>query len=70
MMHITPHAPAVYWCYAADFLDKVRRVLSKPKLNGNSPLQQVYGSTVDISRFRFPWFSPVWYYDRMKPGFF
>ena len=80
MMHMTPHAPVEYWCHAADFLDKVRRVLSKPKLNGISPLQQVYGSTVDISRFRFPWFSPVWYYDpngtadfpndRMKPGFF
>ena len=80
MMHMTPHSPVEYWCHAADFLDKVRRVLSQPKLNGISPLQQVYGSTVDISRFGFPWFSPVWYYDPtgtadfpndgMKPGFF
>ena len=77
-MHMTPHASVLYWCYAADFLDKGESCLSKPKLNGISPLQQqVYGSTVDISRFRFPWFSPVWFYDptgtadfpndRMKP---
>ena len=36
------------------------------------------GQTPDISIFRFPWFSAVWYYDpqvsfpvdRMRPGFF
>ena len=80
LMHMTPHSPVEYWCFAASFLDKVRRVLSKPKLNGASAMQQVYGCTVDISRFRFPWFSPVWYFDptgsadfpndRMKAGFF
>ncbi len=80
LMHLTPHAPKEYWCFAASFLDKVRRVLSKPSLNGKSSTEKVYGSTVDISKFRFPWFSPVWYYDptgtadfpndRMKPGFF
>ena len=80
LMHMTPHSPIKYWCFAASFLDKVRRVLSKPKLNGASPMQQVYGSTVDISKYRFPWFLPVWYFDptgsadfpndRMKAGFF
>ena len=80
LMHLTPHAPREYWCYAASFLDKVRRILSKPGLNGKSATERVHGYTVDISRFRFPWFSPVWYFDptgsadfphdRMKPGFF
>ena len=80
VMHMIPHSPIEYWCFAASFLDKVRRVLSKPKLNGASPMQQVYGSTVDISKYRFPWFLPVWYFDptgsadfpndRMKAGFF
>ena len=78
LLHMTPHAPPEYWCYAAEFLDQARRLLSKPGLNGQSPLERVTGSTTDISVFRFPWFSPVWYYDptasfpqdRMSPGFF
>ena len=80
LMLMTPHAPREYWCYAASFLDKVRRILSKPSLNGKSATEMVHGYTVDISKFRFPWFSPVWYFDptgssafpndRMKPGFF
>ena len=77
-MHYTPHAPIVYWCYCASFLDKVRRHLSKAALNQRSAILAVDGNTNDISIFRFPWFSPVWYYDpttsfpsdRMSPGFF
>ena len=77
-LHLTPHAPKVYWCFCAGFLDKVRRQLSKVALDGRTPVENLQGNTNDISIFRFPWFSPVWYYDpttsfpddKMSPGFF
>jgi len=77
-MHYTPHAPEVYWCYCASFLDKVRRHLAKEALSNRSAIEAKCGNTNDISIFRFPWFSPVWYFDptasfprdRMSPGFF
>ena len=77
-MHYTPHAPIEYWCYCATFLDKVRRHLAKAALDHQSAITRVDGNTNDISVFRFPWFSPVWYYDpltsfphdQMSPGFF
>jgi len=78
LMHNTPHAPISYWCFAAQFLDKVRRFLSKESLDGRCGNEMMYGDTPDISIFRFPWFAPVWFYnptlsfpqDRMMPGFF
>ena len=78
LMHNTPHAPLSYWCYAAQFLDKVRRCLSKSSLDGRCGNEALNGETPDISIFRFPWFSPIWYYsptvsfpqDKMKAGFF
>ena len=63
LLHMTPHAPDVYWCYAASFTDKVRRHLSKRSLDGRSASEKMHGSTTDISIFRFPWFSPIWFYD-------
>ncbi len=77
LFHNTPHAPSVYWCYGIDFLENVRRHLSKQGLNNRSPLETVYGDTEDLSIFRFPWFAPIWYYDplsvfprdTMSPGF-
>ena len=78
LLHHTPHAPLCYWCFAAEFLDKVRGYWSKPRLSGASGIQALRGETPDISRFRFYWFQPIWYYDaslsfphdRMEPGFF
>ena len=77
LFHHTPHAPIAYWCYAASFLDTIGRFLSTASLNGRSSHETVHGDTADISIFRFPWFSPVWYYspglsfpsDKMEPGF-
>jgi len=77
LLHNTPHAPLSYWCFAAQFLDKVRRCLSKQSLDGRCGNETLHGDTPDISIFRFPWFSPIWYYnptlsfpqDKMRPGF-
>ena len=78
LMHNTKHAPLSYWCFAANFLDKVRRFLSKQSLEGRCANEMINGDTPDISIFRFPWFTPIWYYcptvsfpqDKMLPGFF
>ncbi len=74
----TPLAPLSYWCYAAEFLNTVRPYLAQTSLNGRSGREILRGEMPDISIFRFPWFSPVWYYDpaasfphgKMLPGFF
>ena len=34
LFHNTPHTPYAYWCFAANFLDKTRRYLSKKTLGG------------------------------------
>ena len=74
LFHHTPHAPLSYWCYALEYLSLVRSCLARSMLDNRSPQEILYGETVDISRFRFPWFSPIWFYDpvsfphdKMKP---
>ena len=78
LYHNTPYVPTSYWCYAARFLDKARRYLSKPSLDGRSGYKIIKGETGDISIFRFSWFELIWFYspatsfpqDKMFPGFF
>ena len=59
LFHNTPHAPTSYWCYASSFLDKARRYLSKPSLDGISGYEVIKGETGDISIFHFSWFESV-----------
>ena len=66
----THHAPKEFWCFCASFLDKVRC-----NKNAHTALEATYSHTNNISKFRFPWFSSVWYStafpeDKMSPGFF
>ena len=59
------------------FLDQVGSYLSKETLKERCPQEKLLGHTPDISKFRFAWFQPVWYYsptlffpqDKMEPGF-
>ena len=59
------------------FLERVRRSLAQRSLSWCTGDEFLYGETVDISLFRFPWFSPIWYYDgrekmpksKMKKGY-
>jgi hypothetical protein len=78
LYHYTPWAPLIYWCYATQYLDMVRRSLSRNTLNWRTGHEAMNGDTPDISIFRFRWFAPVWYYapsssfpssDKMLPGF-
>ena len=62
-LHNTPHAPIVYWCYCAGFLDKVRRHLAKASLYNRFAIEVKNGNTNDISIFCFSRFLLVWYYN-------
>ena len=74
----TSRAPLTFWCYAFDFLTLVRGSLARKSLDWRPPEEALYGESLDISVFRFPWFSPVWYYnprrsfpiDKMESGYF
>ena len=78
LFHNTPHAPLSYWCFAAKFLDKTCRFLSKSSLNGRIGYQLIKGETEDISIFRFFWFESIWFYnpssslprDKMEADYF
>jgi len=63
LYHNTLHAPLKYWYYAASFLDKTRRYLSKNTLNGRCGYEMISGETAGISIFRFAWFEPIWFYN-------
>ena len=78
LFHNTPHAPLSYWYFAASFLDKTRKFLSEPYIDGRCEYEIIKGETGDISIFRFYWFETIWFYnsqssfpkDKTEPGFF
>ena len=55
----TPHTPYACWCFAASFLNKTRRYLSKKTLGGKCGYKIIKGEAGDIRIFRFPWFAPM-----------
>ena len=64
LYHNTPNNPPLaFWCYALEFLALVRGFYAQKGLDWHPAEDTLYGETLDISVFRFPWFSPVWYYD-------
>ena len=77
MFHLTPQAPLAFWCYGMEYLALVRGCLARQNLDWRCPEEIVFGETVDISVYRFPWFSAIWYYEpnkfpssKMKAGTF
>ena len=53
LFHNAPHAPIVYWYYAAMFLYKTRRYLSNASLDGKYGNEMITVETSNISIFRF-----------------
>lgn len=60
-----------------EFISLVHGCLAQKSLEWKPSEERLYGETLDISVYRFPWFSPVWYYcprafpnDKMLPGYF
>ena len=60
LYHNTPNNPPLaFWCYELEFLALVRGVYARKGLDWRPAEETLYGETLDISVFRFPWFSPV-----------
>lgn len=55
-------APVIYWCYALTFLVYCRQYIARRSLQYRTPYEFLFGETPDISVFRFPFYSKVWYY--------
>lgn len=72
------NAPLEFWCYALEYVSLVRGCLARKSLGWRPSEELLFGETLDISVFRFPWFSSIWYYDpsrsfpndKMLPGIF
>ena len=54
-------APLNFWCYALE-IALLQLVIAHRNLNWDTPHTLHYGDTLDISIFRFVFWSPVWYY--------
>ena len=59
LLHNTPHTPLSYWCFAANCMDKKRRFLSEPSIDGRCGYDLIKVETEDISIFKFHWFEPI-----------
>ena len=71
-------APLNFWCYALEYIVLLQSVIAHQNLNWDTPHTLHFGDTLDISVFRFVFWSPVWYYtpsncfphSKMLPGRF
>jgi len=71
-------APLTYLCFALEYVSFVQQHLARHSLDWRSPYDHHWGDTPDISVFRFPFWSEVWYYSptnqfpqfKMLPGWF
>ena len=79
LFHNSPsEVPEEFWCYAMEFIALVRGCLARKSLGWKPSEELLFGETLDISVFRFPWFAMIWYYnpnksfpkDTMLPGYF
>jgi hypothetical protein len=56
-------APITFWCYAIQFVVMCLNVTARRRLNWRTPHERLYGTTPDISRFRFQFWQKAWYYE-------
>src|SRR5210317_1666664 len=68
------HAPLIFWYYALEYLEFLRNHIAKPKLGNKTPFEAVAGAIPDISKCRFTFWQPIWFYtplqERMLPARF
>jgi len=75
-MMAAQNTPPTFWCFALEYIAGVRQHLAKRCLDWETPKTRLFGETADISRYRLPFWSRVWYYDpsekfpqlKEKPG--
>ena len=56
-------APIVFWCYCVKFVVACMNVTARRRLRWQAPCAIINGYTTDISRHRFKFYEPVWYYE-------
>ena len=57
------NAPLEVHDYCQEWCCDVHNILSNEKLKWRTPLEVNKGNTPDISKFRFHFYEPIWYYD-------
>ncbi|CAJ1946540.1 unnamed protein product [Cylindrotheca closterium] len=68
LKHVVQHillltgAPAEYWCYCLEYVAFVKARTSKRVLNNRTSWEAEFGAVPDISKCRFSFWQPVWFY--------
>ena len=57
-------APLDYWCYALEYVVLIRTVLANQSIKWRTPYELQHGDTPEITRFRFIFWQPIWYYNK------
>ena len=56
-------APLIFWCYAVEYMAFLRqRTATRRKVKGRTSVEAITGGIPDISKCRFPFWQPIWYY--------
>ena len=59
---LTTGAPPEYWCYCVEYVAFVKARTSKRSLRFRTPWEFQFGGVPDISKCRFSFWQPVWFY--------
>ena len=63
------NAPIGLYDWCVKWVKDVHNVSASHKLNWKTPDEYYYGNTPDISKYRFHFYEPIWYYDPNTPKF-
>ena len=55
-------APLTFWCYAVEYMAFLRQRTARRKLKGRTSVEAITGGIPDISKCRFTFWQPIWYY--------
>mmetsp|Transcript_1734 Transcript_1734/g.3836 ORF Transcript_1734/g.3836 Transcript_1734/m.3836 type:complete len:446 (+) Transcript_1734:1854-3191(+) len=55
-------APLIFWCYAVEYMAYLRQRTARRKLNGRTSFEFITGGVPDISKCRFTFWQPIWFY--------
>ena len=61
------NAPIGLYDWCVKWVKDVDNVSASHTLNWKTPDEYYYGNTPDISKYRFHFYEPIWYYDPNTP---
>ena len=68
LKHLVQHillstgAPPEYWCYCLEYVAYVKARTAKRNLGNRTPFELEFGAVPDISKCRFSFWQPIWFY--------